>query len=308
MTQITAALVKELRESSGAGMMDCKKALTETSGDFEAAVDWLRKKGLAAAAKKAGRVAAEGLVGVVSEGTSGAVVEVNSETDFVARNDGFQNFVSTCATLALSAGGDLDKLMASKYPDSGAALSDQLNTMIATVGENMSIRRTAQFSVENGIVASYVHNQIVPGLGKIGVLVALESTGDAAQLAALGKQLAMHVAAAHPQALDKDDVDASALDREREVLSEQARASGKPEEIIAKMVEGRLRKYYEEVCLLEQVYVIDGETKVSKVVENAAKDVGAPVKLVGFARFQLGEGIEKEESDFAAEVAATLGN
>jgi elongation factor Ts len=308
MTQITAALVKELRESSGAGMMDCKKALTETSGDFEAAVDWLRKKGLAAAAKKAGRVAAEGLVGVVSEGTSGAVVEVNSETDFVARNDGFQNFVSTCATLALSAGGDLDKLMASKYPDSGAALSDQLNTMIATVGENMSIRRTAQFSVENGIVASYVHNQIVPGLGKIGVLVALESTGDAAQLAALGKQLAMHVAAAHPQALDKDDVDASALDREREVLSEQARASGKGEEIIAKMVEGRLRKYYEEVCLLEQVYVIDGETKVSKVVENAAKDVGAPVKLVGFARFQLGEGIEKEESDFAAEVAATLGN
>lgn len=308
MTQITAALVKELRESSGAGMMDCKKALTETSGDLEAAVDWLRKKGLAAAAKKAGRVAAEGLVGVASEGTSGAVVEVNAETDFVARNDTFQGFVSTCANLALGAGGNLDTLLAASYPETGAALSDQLTTMIAKIGENMSIRRTAQFSVESGVVSSYVHNQIAPGLGKIGVLVALESTGDAAQLAALGKQLAMHVAAAHPQAVDKDDVDASALDREREVLSDQARASGKPEEIIAKMVEGRLRKYYEEVCLLEQTYVIDGETKVRKVIENAAKDLGVPVKLTGFARFQLGEGIEKEEADFAAEVAATLGS
>ncbi|WP_282608207.1 translation elongation factor Ts [Pelagibius sp. Alg239-R121] len=307
MTQITAALVKELRESSGAGMMDCKKALTETSGDLDAAVDWLRKKGLAAAAKKAGRVASEGLVGVASEGTSGAVVEVNAETDFVARNDSFQGFVSTCATMALNAGGNLDTLLAASYPDSGAVLSDQLTTMIAKIGENMSIRRTAQFSVESGVVSSYVHNQIVPGLGKIGVLVALESTGDTAKLAALGKQLAMHVAAAHPQALDKGDVDASSLDREREVLSDQARASGKPEEIIAKMVEGRLRKYYEEVCLLEQTYVIDGETKVRKVVENAANDVGAPVKLTGFARFQLGEGIEKEEADFAAEVAATLG-
>lgn len=308
MTQITAALVKELRESSGAGMMDCKKALTETSGDLDAAVDWLRKKGLAAAAKKAGRVAAEGLVGVASEGTSGAVVEVNAETDFVARNDTFQGFVSTCANIALGTNGDLDALLAASYPETGAALSDQLTTMIAKIGENMSVRRTAQFSVESGVVSSYVHNQIAPGLGKIGVLVALESTGDAAQLAALGKQLAMHVAAAHPQAVDKDDVDASALDREREVLSDQARASGKPEEIIAKMVEGRLRKYYEEVCLLEQTYVIDGETKVRKVIENAAKDVGAPVKLTGFARFQLGEGIEKEEADFAAEVAATLGN
>lgn len=308
MTQITAALVKELRESSGAGMMDCKKALTEAGGDLDAAVDWLRKKGLAAAAKKAGRVAAEGLVGVASQGTSGAVVEVNSETDFVARNDDFQGFVSNTASMALGTDGNLDSLLAASYPDGGAALSDQLTTMIAKIGENMSVRRTAQFSVESGVVSSYVHNQIAPGLGKIGVLVALESTGDAAKLAALGKQLAMHVAAAHPTALDKDDVDASSLDRERDVLSEQARASGKPEEIIAKMVEGRLRKYYEEVCLLEQTYVIDGETKVRKVVENAANDVGAPVKLTGFARFQLGEGIEKAESDFAAEVAATLGS
>ncbi|TQV79120.1 translation elongation factor Ts [Denitrobaculum tricleocarpae] len=308
MTQITAALVKELRESSGAGMMDCKKALTETGGDLDAAVDWLRKKGLAAAAKKAGRVAAEGLVGVSSQGTSGAVVEVNAETDFVARNDDFQGFVSNTATLALDAQGDMDKLLSASYPGTGAALSDQLTTMIATIGENMSVRRTAQFSVESGVVSSYVHNQIAPGLGKIGVLVALESSGDADKLAALGKQLAMHVAAAHPTALDKDDVDASSLDREREVLSEQARASGKPEEIIAKMVEGRLRKYYEEVCLLEQTYVIDGETKVRKVIETAGNDVGAPVKLTGFARFQLGEGIEKEESDFAAEVAATLGS
>lgn len=308
MTQITAALVKELRESSGAGMMDCKKALTEAGGDLDAAVDWLRKKGLAAAAKKAGRVAAEGLVGVASQGTSGAVVEVNAETDFVARNEDFQGFVSNTATMALGTDGNLDSLLAASYPDGGAALSDQLTTMIAKIGENMSVRRTARFSVESGVVSSYVHNQIAPGLGKIGVLVALESTGDADKLAALGKQLAMHVAAAHPTALDKDDVDASSLDRERDVLSEQARASGKPEEIIAKMVEGRLRKYYEEVCLLEQTYVIDGETKVRKVVENAASDVGAPVKLTGFARFQLGEGIEKEESDFAAEVAATLGS
>ncbi len=308
MTQITAALVKELRESSGAGMMDCKKALTEAGGDLDAAVDWLRKKGLAAAAKKAGRVAAEGLVGVASQGTSGAVVEVNAETDFVARNQDFQGFVSSTATIALGTEGNLESLLAASYPDSGAALSDQLTTMIAKIGENMSVRRTAQFSVESGVVSSYVHNQIAPGLGKIGVLVALESTGDADKLAALGKQLAMHVAAAHPTALDKDDVDASSLDRERDVLSEQARASGKPEEIIAKMVEGRLRKYYEEVCLLEQTYVIDGETKVRKVIENAGNDVGAPVKLTGFARFQLGEGIEKEESDFAAEVAATLGS
>ena len=307
MAEITAALVKELRESSGAGMMDCKKALTETGGDLEAAVDWLRKKGLAAAAKKAGRVAAEGLVGVAAEGTRGAVVEVNSETDFVARNETFQDFVRNVAGIALEAGGDLDKIKSSAYPGSGNSVAEELTNMIAKIGENMALRRTAGISVSEGVVCSYIHNQTAPGLGKIGVLVGLESSGDTAKLEALGKQLAMHVAAAQPQAVDRDGVDASALERERDVLSDQARASGKPEEIIAKMVEGRLRKFYEEVCLLEQVFVIDGENKVSKVLEAAGKDLGAPVQIVGFVRFQLGEGVEREEQDFAAEVAATLG-
>jgi elongation factor Ts len=307
MAEITAALVKELRESSGAGMMDCKKALTESGGDLDAAVDWLRKKGLAAAAKKAGRVAAEGLIGVAAEGTKGAVVEVNSETDFVARNEAFQGFVRSVAGVALEQGGDLDKIQAASFPGSSSSVADELTNMIAKIGENMALRRAAGITVSDGVVCSYIHNQTAPGLGKIGVLIGLQSTGDKAKLEALGKQLAMHVAAAQPKALDRDGVDASALDRERDVLSEQARASGKPEEIIAKMVEGRLRKYYEEVCLLEQVYVIDGETKVSKVVEAAAKDVGAPVAIAAFVRFQLGEGVEREEQDFAAEVAATLG-
>ncbi|WP_299399371.1 translation elongation factor Ts [Pelagibius sp.] len=307
MAQITAALVKELRESSGAGMMDCKKALTETDGDLEAAVDWLRKKGLAAAAKKAGRVAAEGLVGVASEGTAGAVVEVNSETDFVARNETFQDFVRSCAQIALGVGGDLEQVKAASFPSTGNAVADELTNMIAKIGENMALRRSAGISVNKGVVCSYIHNQTAPGLGKIGVLVGLESEGDTAKLEALGRQLAMHVAAAQPLAVDRDGVDASSLERERSVLSEQARASGKPEEIIEKMVEGRLRKFYEEVCLLEQVFVIDGENKVSKVLEAAAKDAGAPVKIAGFHRFQLGEGVEREEADFAAEVAATLG-
>jgi elongation factor Ts len=307
MAEITAALVKELRETSGAGMMDCKKALTESGGDLEAAVDWLRKKGLAAAAKKAGRVAAEGLVGVAAAGTKGAVVEVNSETDFVARNDGFQDFVRKVAEVALEVGGDIEALKAAKFPGSGNAVADALTGMIAKIGENMNLRRAAGVSVGDGVVCSYIHNQTAPGLGKIGVLVGLESAGDKGKLEALGKQLAMHVAAAHPQAVDRSGVDASALERERDVLSEQARASGKPEEIIAKMVEGRLRKFYEEVCLLEQIFVIDGETKVSKVLEAAAKDVGAPVAIAGFVRLQLGEGVEREEQDFAAEVAATLG-
>ncbi|MPZ10448.1 MAG: elongation factor Ts [Kiloniellaceae bacterium] len=307
MAEITAALVKELRETSGAGMMDCKKALTESGGDLEAAVDWLRKKGLAAAAKKAGRVAAEGLIGVAAEGTRGAVVEVNSETDFVARNEGFQDFVRKVADVALEVGGDIEALKAAKFPGSGNALADELTNMIAKIGENMSLRRAAGVSVGDGVVCPYIHNQTAPGLGKIGVLVGLESTGDKAKLEALGKQLAMHVAAAHPQALDRSSVDASAIERERDVLSDQARASGKPEEIIAKMVEGRLRKFYEEVCLLEQIFVIDGETKVSKVLEAAAKELGAPVSIAGFVRIQLGEGIEREEQDFAAEVAATLG-
>ncbi|OYQ33481.1 translation elongation factor Ts [Niveispirillum lacus] len=307
MAEITAALVKDLREKSGAGMMDCKKALTETAGDLEAAIDWLRKKGLAAAAKKAGRVAAEGLVGVAANGTVGAAVELNAETDFVARNDAFQTAVATVTKLALDTDGTLDSLKAAAYPGTGRSVADELPNLVATIGENMNLRRVAKLSVTDGVVASYVHGALVPGLGKIGVLVALESTGDKAALAELGKQIAMHVAAARPEALDIADVSTANLERERAVLVEQARASGKPENIIEKMVEGRVRKYYEEVVLLEQLYVIDGETKIRKVVENAAKTVGAPVALTGFVRFQLGEGIEKEQSDFAAEVAAMAG-
>ena len=307
MAEITAALVKELREKTGAGMMDCKKALAETQGDLEGAVDWLRKKGLAAAAKKSGRVAAEGLVAVATAGAAGAVVEVNAETDFVARNDKFQAFALKSAELTLTGSGDVEGLKATAYPDAGRTVQEELTNLIATIGENMNIRRSAKLSVPAGVVVSYVHSAIAPGLGKIGVLVALESTGDTAKLNELGKQIAMHIAAARPDALDIADVDTSALERERNVLAEQARASGKPENIVEKMLEGRIRKYYEEVVLLEQTYVIDGETKVRKVVENAAKDIGAPVKVTGFVRFALGEGIEKAESDFAAEVAAAAG-
>lgn len=304
MAEITAALVKELREKTGAGMMDCKKALIENQGDVEAAVDWLRKKGLAAAAKKAGRTAAEGLVGVATEGSRGAIVEVNAETDFVARNEKFQEFVSQAARLALEKGGALEALAQADYPGTGRTVSEELTQLIATIGENMSLRRSQGLVVEKGVVSSYVHNQISEGLGKIGVLVALESEGDSEKLNAFGRQLAMHIAAANPVAVDRDSIDASLLERERQILIDQARASGRPEEIIEKMVEGRLRKYYEEVCLLEQVFVIDGENKVQAAVEAAGKDAGAPVKVTGFVRFQLGEGIEKEESDFAAEVAA----
>lgn len=307
MAEITAGLVKELRDKTGAGMMDCKKALTESDGDMEAAVDWLRKKGLAAAQKKAGRVAAEGLVGVATEGTRGAVVEVNAETDFVARNENFQAFVARCAELALAAGGDLEALKASNYGEDSGTVEQKLTSLIATIGENMSVRRAAALAVEQGVVASYVHSQQAPGLGKIGVIVALESDGDPAKLAGLGKQLAMHVAAAAPQAVEVADVDPAALARERNVLADQARASGKPEEIIEKMVEGRLRKYYEDVVLTEQTFVIDGENKVGVAVENAAKAIGTPIRVAGFVRMQLGEGVEREESDFAAEVAATLG-
>ena len=306
MAEITAALVKELRAKTGAGMMDCKKALTEIGGDLEEAVDWLRKNGLAAAAKKAGRVASEGLVGVVAEGTHGAVIEVNSETDFVARNEAFQEFVSRVAALSFDAGGDLEVLCAAAYPG-GGTVSEALTEMIAKIGENMSLRRAGALQVSQGVVAAYVHNQAAPGLGKIGVLVALESAGDADKLAAFGRQLAMHVAAAAPQAVSAEDLDATALERERNVLAEQARASGKPEEIVEKMVEGRLRKYYEEVCLLDQTFVIDNEAKVRQAVEAAGKDAGAPIAVTGFQRFKLGEGVEREESDFAAEVAAQLG-
>jgi elongation factor Ts len=305
MAEITAALVKELREKTGAGMMDCKKALTETGGDVEAAVDWLRKKGLAAAAKKSGRVAAEGLIGVAASGAKGAMVEVNAETDFVARNDSFQELVRGTAAAALEQGGDVEKIKTAKV--GGATVADKLTNLVATIGENMSLRRSTALSVGSGVVASYVHSAISPGLGKIGVLVAIESTGDAGKLQALGKQIAMHVAAANPQSLSIDEVDPAALKRERDVLSEQAKASGRPANVIEKMVEGRLRKYYEETVLLEQLYVVDGESRVSAVVEKAAKEIGAPVKIAGFRRYALGEGIERKESDFAAEVAAQLG-
>jgi elongation factor Ts len=306
MAEITAALVKELREKTGAGMMDCKRALGETEGDLEGAIDWLRKKGLSAAAKKAGRVAAEGLVGVATSGRRGAVVEVNAETDFVARNDTFQQFVRTVTTLALDTGDDIEALKRAAFPGSGRTVAEELTHMIATIGENMALRRARRLEVKNGTVLSYVHNALAPGLGKIGVLVALESTGDGEKLGALGKQLAMHVAAAKPDYLDVASVDAAALERERDVLREQSRASGKPEAIIEKMVEGRLRKFYEDVVLLEQVYVIDGERRVGKVVEAVAKEVGAPVKVTGFVRFALGEGIAREQGDFAAEVAAAV--
>ena len=307
MTQVSAAMIKELRGKTGAGMMDCKKALEESEGDIEAAVDWLRTKGLAAAAKKAGRVAAEGLVAVIAEGNKGAVVEVNSETDFVARNDQFQDFARTMSGLVQASGpGDLDALQAQAYPNSERNVGEELTHMIATIGENMSLRRAETLSVNEGVVTSYVHSAAAPGLGRIGVLVALESSGDQGQLADLAKQVAMHVAAASPQSVSTDDLDPESVERERAVLTEQARDSGKPEEIIAKMVEGRLRKFYQDVVLTEQTWVIDGETKVAKVLEQAGKDLGAPVKVAGFVKYVLGEGIEREETDFAAEVAAQV--
>jgi elongation factor Ts len=292
MAEITPDMIKKLRETTGAGMMDCKKALAENSGDPDAAVDWLRKKGLATAAKKAGRVAAEGLVGVQVEDGRGALVEVNSETDFVARNDKFQGFVSGVVKLATQSK-DVADLSSKTLPGEGKTVADKLTELVATIGENMGLRRMAVLSAKPGVVAGYVHNALAPGLGKIGTLVALESSGDKAKLAALGKQLAMHVAAANPQALSIDSVDPAAIERERAVLTEQAKTSGKPEKVIAQMVEGRLRKFYEDVVLLEQVYVIDGESRVKAVLEQAAKEIGAPVKLTGFARMALGEGIER---------------
>jgi elongation factor Ts len=306
MAEITASLVKELREKTGAGMMDCKKALNEVQGDLEKAIDWLRTKGLSAASKKAGRVAAEGLVGVAATGTKGAVIEVNAETDFVGRNEQFQKFVGAVTKLALANGGDLGKVASAPFPGTGRDVQGELTNMIATIGENMSLRRAASISVSDGVVAAYTHNAVAPDLGKIGVLVALESTGDKTKLAALAKQLAMHVAAANPQSLTVADLDQAAIERERAVLAEKASQSGKAADIIAKMVEGGLRKFHQEVVLLEQAFVMDGKTKVAKVVDEAAKLVGAPVRLAGFLRFGLGEGIEKKSEDFAAEVAAQL--
>ena len=308
MAEITAGLVKQLRDKTGAGMMDCKKALTETEGAMEDAVIWLRKKGLAAAAKKAGRVAAEGLVAMHVDGTTGALVEVNAETDFVARNESFQGFAAEAASIALKTGGDVEALKAAEYPGKGHSVEDELTALVARIGENMVLRRSATLSVGSGLVCGYMHNQAAPDLGKIGVLVGLESSLPAESLAEIGKQLAMHGAAAAPQALRVEDVDATALDNERAILADQARASGKPEEIIDKMVEGRLRKYYEEIVLLEQLWVLDGKTKVSKAVEDAATAAGGTATVTGYCRFALGEGIEREESDFAAEVAAQLGN
>jgi len=304
MAEITAQLVKELREKTGAGMMDCKKAPAETKGDVEEASDWLRKKGLSAAAKKSGRIAAEGLVGVAAKGTKGAVVEVNAETDFVARNDKFQDFVKAATEIALDSGGDIEKLKTAKM--GAKSVGETLTDLVATIGENMNLRRSTVLSVGQGVVASYMHNALTPGLGRIGVLVALESAGNAGKLQELAHKLSLHVAAANPISVSTAEVPAATVDRERNILTEQAQASGRPPEVIAKMVEGRLRKFYEESVLLEQVFVVDGETKVAKVVEQAAKEAGSPIKVAGFVRYALGEGIEKKQEDFAAEVAAQV--
>jgi elongation factor Ts len=306
MAEITAATVKELRERTGAGMMDCKKALGEVGGDMEAAIDWLRTKGLAAAAKKAGRTAAEGLVGVAVNGTRGSVVEVNSETDFVAKNEQFQEFVGTVAQLALVANPNVEGLLAASWP-AGGTVEEKLTSNIATIGENQSLRRSAVLQVSDGVVVPYVHNAAAPGLGKIGVLVALESSGDKAKLETLGKQLAMHIAAAAPQALRGEDLDPSLVERERAIATEKATESGKPAEIVGKMVDGAIAKFRKENALMSQLFVMDNKTKIEDVVAAEAKNVGAAIELTAYVRFQLGEGIEKKESDFAAEVAAAAG-
>jgi elongation factor Ts len=306
MAEITAATVKELRERTGAGMMDCKKALAETNGEMEAAIDWLRAKGLAAAAKKAGRTAAEGLVGVVVEGHRGAVVEVNSETDFVAKNELFQDFVRNVARLALQHGTDVEALGAAQYPE-GGTVQEKLTDNIAKIGENQSLRRAAVLEVTEGAVVAYVHNQVTPGLGRIGVLVALESGAPVEMLTQLGKQIAMHVAAAHPLALSAEELPDILVERERAIAMEKAKESGKPQNIVEKMVEGGLAKFRKENALLTQLFVMDNKTPVAEVVATAAKDAGTGIALIGFVRFQLGEGIEKKQEDFAAEVAAAAG-
>ncbi len=306
MAEITAASVKELRERTGAGMMDCKKALAENNGEMETSVDWLRSKGLAAAAKKAGRTAAEGLVGVAVAGTKGAIVEVNSETDFVAKNEKFQGFVRDVTTLALTTGSDIAALGNAAYP-SGGTVAEALTNNIATIGENQSLRRSALLEVGAGVVVSYVHNAAAPNMGKIGVLVALESAAPAETLTALGKQLAMHIAAANPLALDAEGLDADLLARERSIAVEKAAESGKPANIIEKMVDGTMAKFAKENALLSQLFVIDGKTPIADVVAAAGKDAGSPISVKAFERFQLGEGIARETSDFAAEVAAASG-
>jgi elongation factor Ts len=311
MTAISAGQVKQLRDKTGAGMMDCKTALTETKGDLEQAVDWLRKKGLSKAATKAGRVAAEGLVGVTVADKTGAIVEVNSETDFVARNDKFQDMVRKVATAAAAAKGDLAKLLATPFPGSAVSVEDHVKDMVATIGENMSVRRTASVSVAEGAVADYVHNKAADGLGKIGVLVGLESKAEPKAVAALGRQLAMHIAAASPAAVTAEDLNPSLIARERAIYTEQATASGKSADIVAKMVEGRLRKeFYQQVVLLQQTFLGaggDGKQTVEQVLQEAAKTLGAPVKIQKFVRYALGEGIDKKDDDFAAEVARAAG-
>ena len=307
MAEITATMVKNLRDRTGAGMMDCKKALNETAGDTEAAVDWLRTKGLAAAAKKAGRTAAEGLIGVTVAGTRGAMVEVNSETDFVAKNETFQGFVRTVADMAAALGSDVATLLAAPYPESDGSVHDRLTHNVATIGEHQTLRRAAIVDVEQGIVTSYVHNATASGLGKIGVLVGLESAAPADVLESLGKQLAMHIAAANPLALDETGLDPLLVERERAIAREKAATSGKPADIIEKMIEGGVRKYAQENSLLTQVFVMDGKSKVGDVVAAAARAAGTPIRLASFVRLQLGEGVEREEKDFAAEVAAAAG-
>ncbi|HSM96576.1 MAG TPA: translation elongation factor Ts [Rhizomicrobium sp.] len=305
MANITATMVKDLRDKTGAGMMDCKSALAETNGDMDQAIDWLRKKGLSKAAKKAGRVAAEGLVGVALGNGTGALVEVNAETDFVARNDQFKDFVKSAAQLGLEADGDVEKLLTKNM---GAATVDAtLKELVAKIGENMSVRRATALAVNPGVVASYVHNASGPELGKIGVLVALKSTGNADKLMALGKQIAMHIAAANPLALTPAHLSKEVIEHERAIQADIARQSGKPENVIEKMLEGRMRKFYEESVLMNQVFVIDGETPVNKVVEKVSREIGAPIEVEGFVRYQVGEGIEKVTTDFADEVKAMSG-
>ena len=309
---ITAAMVKELRDKTGAGMMDSKKALSENDGDMEAAIDWLRAKGIAKADKKAGRTAAEGLVGVAASGTSGAAVEVNSETDFVARNADFQSMVAEIASVAAGVSGSgheiIAEVNAATLPSAGKSIEEHIKDAVGTIGENMNARRAARLSVDSGVVASYVHNAAATDMGKIGVLIALESTGDADKLNEFGRKVAMHVAANAPASLDVDDLDPALVEREKSVLTEQARESGKPDNVIEKMIVGRMNKFYQEVCLMKQAFVMDPDITVEKSVENAAAEVGAPVKLAAYVRLAVGEGIEKEEEDFAAEVAKTMGS
>ncbi len=307
MAEISASMVKALRDKTGAGMMDCKNALTESAGDMEAAIDWLRAKGLSKAAKKADRVAAQGLIAVCSGPKAGAVVEVNSETDFVARNADFQATVGEIAKLALKAAGDLKKLSAAAYPKKKISVEDHLKELVATIGENMGLRRTAALKVKDGVVATYMHNQTVPGMGKIGVLVALESTGDKDKLNEIGRQIAMHIAAFNPLALKDEDVDPEAVARERAIFSEQARESGKPEKVVNQMIEGRIKKFYQEVVLLKQAFAINADLTVEQAVKEAEKAVGAPIVVKGFVRYELGEGIKVDKGDFAAEVAAAAG-